>query len=302
VTQPNQAWAMDISYIPMARGFIYLAAVVNWFSRKILAWKLSITMDVCQSRFFTTFTLSNPGPERKRIMGHHRNMVVPICSQCDWRRILTGLPAFLPGSAPMLVIAPHPDDETLATGGLLCAQRGNHVSIMIAAVTNGENAYAGNEGLGELRITEQTLAAARLGIGSESLLRLQIADTKVGLNRSTVVERLLPFTTSETHILAPWPYDFHPDHEACGVAARELAEQTGARLTFYFFWTWHRGTPALLEGLGLHAFPLDAAQRIAKAEALAFHASQLHHPSGDPILHDIHLWPALLPFEVYLPA
>jgi putative transposase len=46
VTQPNQAWAMDISYIPMARGFVYLAAVVDWFSRKILAWKLSITMDV----------------------------------------------------------------------------------------------------------------------------------------------------------------------------------------------------------------------------------------------------------------
>ncbi len=37
---------MDISYIPMARGFVYLAAVVDWFSRKILAWRLSITMDV----------------------------------------------------------------------------------------------------------------------------------------------------------------------------------------------------------------------------------------------------------------
>jgi len=45
VTRPNQAWAMDITYIPMARGFIYLAAVVDWFSRKVLAWRLSITMD-----------------------------------------------------------------------------------------------------------------------------------------------------------------------------------------------------------------------------------------------------------------
>ena len=36
---------MDITYIPMARGFIYLAAVVDWFSRRVLAWKLSITMD-----------------------------------------------------------------------------------------------------------------------------------------------------------------------------------------------------------------------------------------------------------------
>ena len=45
VTRPNQVWAMDITYIPMARGFIYLAAVVDWFSRRVLAWRLSITME-----------------------------------------------------------------------------------------------------------------------------------------------------------------------------------------------------------------------------------------------------------------
>ena len=45
ITRPNQVWAMDITYIPMARGFIYLAAVLDWFSRRVLAWRLSITMD-----------------------------------------------------------------------------------------------------------------------------------------------------------------------------------------------------------------------------------------------------------------
>ncbi|HIB84685.1 MAG TPA: IS3 family transposase, partial [Chromatiaceae bacterium] len=43
---PNQVWAMDITYIPMARGFVYLAAVVDWATRKVLSWRLSITMDV----------------------------------------------------------------------------------------------------------------------------------------------------------------------------------------------------------------------------------------------------------------
>jgi putative transposase len=46
VERPNQVWAMDITYIPMARGFVYLAAVVDWFSRRVLAWRLSITMEV----------------------------------------------------------------------------------------------------------------------------------------------------------------------------------------------------------------------------------------------------------------
>ena len=45
VIRPNQVWAMDLTYIPMARGFVYLAAVVDWFSRRVLAWRLSITME-----------------------------------------------------------------------------------------------------------------------------------------------------------------------------------------------------------------------------------------------------------------
>jgi putative transposase len=45
VIRPNQVWAMDITYIPMARGSVYLAAVVDWFSRRVLAWRLSITME-----------------------------------------------------------------------------------------------------------------------------------------------------------------------------------------------------------------------------------------------------------------
>ena len=46
IDRPNQAWAMDITYIPMARGFVYLAAVVDWFSRRVLAWRVSIDMAV----------------------------------------------------------------------------------------------------------------------------------------------------------------------------------------------------------------------------------------------------------------
>ena len=45
VERPNQVWAMDITYIPMARGFLYLAAVVDWFTRRVLAWRVSITME-----------------------------------------------------------------------------------------------------------------------------------------------------------------------------------------------------------------------------------------------------------------
>jgi putative transposase len=46
VDRPDQVWAMDISYIPMKRGFVYLAAVIDWHTRRVLAWRVSITMEV----------------------------------------------------------------------------------------------------------------------------------------------------------------------------------------------------------------------------------------------------------------
>ena len=45
VVRSDQVWAMDITYIPMARGFVYLAAVVDWFSRRVLSHRVSITME-----------------------------------------------------------------------------------------------------------------------------------------------------------------------------------------------------------------------------------------------------------------
>jgi putative transposase len=45
VRRPNQVWAMDITYIQMARGFVYLAVVLDWFSRRVLSWRVSITME-----------------------------------------------------------------------------------------------------------------------------------------------------------------------------------------------------------------------------------------------------------------
>jgi putative transposase len=45
ITRPNQVWAMDITYIPMARGFVYLTVVLDWFSRRVLSWRVSITIE-----------------------------------------------------------------------------------------------------------------------------------------------------------------------------------------------------------------------------------------------------------------
>lgn len=45
IDRPNQVWCADITYIPMAKGFVYLIAVMDWFSRRVLAWRVSITLE-----------------------------------------------------------------------------------------------------------------------------------------------------------------------------------------------------------------------------------------------------------------
>ena len=49
IERPNHVWATDVTYIPMARGFVYLVAVMDWFSRKVLSWRISnsLTADFC---------------------------------------------------------------------------------------------------------------------------------------------------------------------------------------------------------------------------------------------------------------
>jgi putative transposase len=61
VTRPNHVWAMDITYIPMARGFVYLAVVLDWFSRRVLSWRLSITMEAAFCGETLEDALARPG-------------------------------------------------------------------------------------------------------------------------------------------------------------------------------------------------------------------------------------------------
>ncbi|MGA7313858.1 MAG: PIG-L family deacetylase [Silvibacterium sp.] len=229
-------------------------------------------------------------------------MIIPLVPEAEWQTCLTRLPAWDPSCAPILVIAPHPDDETLGAGGLIARQRMRGMDVVVAAVTDGENCYPGCGGLAEIRRVEQEGALKRLGVESGKIVRLQLPDSSVSSKEEELVESLMSLVSSETHIVAPWPGDFHPDHEACGRAATKVAHKVGSPLTFYFFWTWHRGTTGLVKGLPVSCLPLDPDLLQAKTEALLNHQSQLVRDFGDPILPELLLAPAKRPYEVFLVA
>jgi LmbE family N-acetylglucosaminyl deacetylase len=229
-------------------------------------------------------------------------VIVPLTPESDWLAAFTGLPAFAPGTAPVVLLSPHPDDETLGAGALIASLADRGQAVTVVAVTDGENAYTDHEGLAALRIQEQDEALRILSNGRAIMHRLHLTDSGVTPQTGRLIDALLPLVTADTHLIAPWTGDFHPDHEACGTAAVEVARRTGARLSFYFFWTWHRGTPEAMHGLRLQAFPIEPALLSRKLTALAAHRSQLHREAGDPILPENLLAPARRNFEVFAAA
>ncbi len=73
ITRPNQVWAMDITYIAMARGFVYLAVVLDWFSRRVLSWRLSITMEAAFCEHGPGLAVHRGGLHRRARRQQHRH-------------------------------------------------------------------------------------------------------------------------------------------------------------------------------------------------------------------------------------
>jgi LmbE family N-acetylglucosaminyl deacetylase len=229
-------------------------------------------------------------------------MIEPLVYDAAWVSILSDLTQWDPPRLSTLVISPHPDDETLGAGGLIATLGRFGVETRVVAVTDGEHAYADVQGLGPIREAEQAEALARLGMDRSKIIRLRIPDREVADYEDNLFRRLLQLVKRDHHVVTPWIGDYHPDHEACGRVARRVARETGAHISYYFFWTWHRGTPEDLRGFNLRGLRLDDEMLRAKCEALQCHRSQLTHVSGEPILPANLLGSMNWPFEVFLPA
>jgi LmbE family N-acetylglucosaminyl deacetylase len=223
---------------------------------------------------------------------------IPATTERTWIDSLQALPDWMPEPRSTVVIVPHPDDETLAAGGLIATQRSLQIPVTLA-VTDGEAAYPDVPDLGNTRRVEQARAAEALGVARDSVIRLGLRDSAVAKYESALADRIESCIGADTLLVAPWPHDPHPDHEACGRAAATAARRTGEPLIFYFFWTWHRFSPESLNGLPLRRLALSADARSRRARALTCHRSQLHRDKGPPILPDIFLAPARRPFETF---
>jgi LmbE family N-acetylglucosaminyl deacetylase len=192
-----------------------------------------------------------------------------------------------PGRA--VVLAPHPDDETLGVGGTLAAWAADGVEILVVAVTDGEGSHPDSptltpEELAARRHDERRAALAELGCGAASVLRAGLPDSDVGRHRDALREYLLRVVVPGDTVLAPVLGDGHPDHDAVADVAREAATCRGAAVWHYAVWLWHWADPdePSIPGDGAVAVALPDRARRAKQAAVACFTTQIEPLSDDP--------------------
>ncbi|SHF71665.1 N-acetylglucosaminyl deacetylase, LmbE family [Jatrophihabitans endophyticus] len=215
----------------------------------------------------------------------HRDAGPPAAA---WDSLVTGLAELrLPGSGDRLVVvAAHPDDETLGAGGLLAAAARHGCPATVVVLTDGEASHPDSpthrpHQLAALRRREVYAAVAATAPDAEVQLA-GLPDGRLAEHRDELTAVLEPLAATATHLVTPWDGDRHPDHEAVADVGRELAARHGCRHWQYPIWTWHWDDPAhsVLATYDLRRVSLHDTDRAAKRAALACHTSQ-HSPLSD---------------------
>jgi LmbE family N-acetylglucosaminyl deacetylase len=180
-----------------------------------------------------------------------------------------------------VIACPHPDDETLAIGGIISMLVRAGWSIDVVAVTDGERSHPPTAtrnaaALAARRRDEQRRALDLLGLDPARVHRLGIGDTLVSEHTDRVAAELAALLQPGDWLLAPWEHDGHRDHDAAGRAAIRAATAAGARLLRWPLWAWHWTTPEhpWLENCQPLRADLDAAALDAKRRAIDIYRSQ----------------------------
>lgn len=218
----------------------------------------------------------------------HRDGGTP---ETEWARCekLTGVTrlALPPPGTTLVVLAAHPDDETLGAGGLLAmaAEHQNPVEVIIATDGEGSHPDSTTHTRCELAIIRRreareavTTLAPQANITFLGLPDGRLSDCAQTLSGAVrdLVERVSP-----AWLVTPWRADRHPDHEICSVVAQHLAtDRPDVRLLEFPIWVWHWAHPVdgALPWEHSRRLELSGAATVAKRSAIARYRSQ-----GEPL-------------------
>ena len=223
-------------------------------------------------------------------------------SESAWHNALGSLRPFRwPDCGRLVVVAPHPDDETLGAGGLIATAALRSTPVVIVSVTDGELAYdAAN--LAATRRAELDAAVAVLSqhSGLVSVVRLHLPDGRLHECVDEITHHLTALLRHDDLVVAPLADDGHSDHEVCALASRSASIAKSSCFCSYPVWAWHCHEPetsSTRSGERLDLSP-EAARR-KHAATLCF-SSQTDGPT--PVVPARMLVRLRRSYEVYVPS
>jgi LmbE family N-acetylglucosaminyl deacetylase len=171
--------------------------------------------------------------------------------------------------------------------------------VTVVAVTDGEAADPHRPGLAAVRRREQAAALAALGATGARVHRLGLPDGAVADHEDALQATLEPLAAEAGLVVAPWPLDHHPDHEAAGRAARGAAGAAGTPAVGWLFWAWHH-PPPVADPPALGRLVLGDEERARRGAAVAAHPSQLTGAAGPRVVDHAALAPTRWPHELHV--
>jgi LmbE family N-acetylglucosaminyl deacetylase/SAM-dependent methyltransferase len=213
----------------------------------------------------------------------------PGRSEQEWLQsplMQTDLLATPTGADRLLVVAAHPDDETLGVGGLIAAAHRGGASVVVVIATDGERSHPGSPTHAPRELAarrRREVQAAVTALAPDAAVHfLGLPDGSLDQFGDALSAQIEYFARTATHVLAPWVGDGHPDHAMCGRAAESVAHRHGLTCWQYPIWAWHWADPDgdALPWRHVRRVPLDDTAREAKSRALDCHQSQ-HAPLSD---------------------
>lgn len=232
------------------------------------------------------------------------------------RRLPTGDWRELTDEKPFIVISPHPDDESLGTGGLIVLTRRHHQHATVILVTDGAASHLNSkkyprERLIQTRRSELREAARLMGLGTHQLCELGLPDAAAPTKGPVFDQAVgtisnIVAAAQAASLFVTWKFDPHCDHKAAALLAEQVRRQhPHLKLWAYPIWGWHLSPSAQL------ATPTPTGKRLAidqvieqKRAAIRAHKSQMgalisDDPDGFRFTQET-LAPFLQPYEYFV--
>jgi LmbE family N-acetylglucosaminyl deacetylase len=231
-----------------------------------------------------------------------------------WKKLPVGSLATVGGTGRVLVLAPHPDDESLGCGGLIAALCDAKQPPLVVVLTDGTGSHKRSDALSgrklrDLREAEARAALRLLGLDDPAaLIFMRLRDTAAphqGPAFEDAVHRIAKLADRCATICAPWEHDPHCDHVAAHLIAQAVAARTGIRHLAFPVWGWTLPADTALAAQKVAGWRLDVAAYLqAKQAAIAAHRSQhgsviSDDPEGFVLPHEL-LRVFRRPYEVFL--